>query len=192
MLQPLVLVDLEVRNSERSSLQKISEINIHYPYLSIPYQVAKSSIALFINEILVKSLREAHPDDDLFLFLQNSLKILDLEEGSCANFHLCFMMRLSRYLGFFPQGSYEDDTPLMDLREGKFTGRLPQHPHYLDASVSRLFSDLLNRGYDTLSALRLGRTERKQLLQALIVYYQLHISGFGTVRSAEVLEQVAT
>ena len=190
LFQPLAMVDLEVLNSERSTLHRISELNIHYHYTSIPYNIIKSSIAFFINEVIVKSLKESHPDEELFLFLTNSLKILDLEEGNTANFHLCFLMGLSRCLGFYPQGEYSGQTAVMDLQEGRFTDHLPTHRHYLDRGQSMLFSKLMDTGYDSLTGLQISKAERKQLLQTLILYYRLHISNFSDIKSLEILEEV--
>lgn len=190
LFQPLAQVDLEVKNSERSSLQRVSELNIHYHYTSIPYDIIKSSIALFINEIMVKSLKESHPDEALFFFLKNSLTILDLQQDNCANFHVCFLVGLSRCLGFYPQGQYSQSTPVMDLREGRFIDHYPSHPDYLDPAQSRLFYSLMNTGFDSLTSLQISRAERRQLLNTLILYYQLHISAFSSIKSLEILEEV--
>ena len=190
LFQPLAQVDLEVKNSEKSSLQRVSEINIHYHYTGIPYDIIKSSIAMFINEIMVKSLKESHPDEALFLFLKHSLTILDLEQESCANFHVCFLMGLSRCLGFYPQGQYSQLTPVMDLREGRFTEHYPSHPDYLEPAASSLFFSVMNTGFDSLASLQISRAARKQLLNTLILYYQLHISAFSSIKSLEILEEV--
>lgn len=191
LFQPLAQVDLVVSGSEKNGLQRITEIAVHRPYEDIPYNIVKSTIALFLDEILLKSLREQHPDGDVFSFLENSLNVLDLHQGNCANFHLCFMIRLSRHLGFYPQGRYTAGTPVMDLQEGKFVSYIPQHPHYLTAKQSMLLSELLDLGYDTLAALKMDKAERKQLLGAVVLLYQLHIQSFGIVKSLEVLEELA-
>jgi DNA repair protein RecO (recombination protein O) len=190
LFQPLALVDIVVSGNERSALPRISEINIHQPYSHLPFDVIKSSIAIFINEILLHSFREPHPDEELFLFIRNSLLILDLDTASCANFHLGFMVQLSRFLGFPPQGEYTADTSVFDLQEGKFVNYLPHHPHYLHANSSIQLSELMRLSYSELSGLTLSKAERKQLLNALILFYQLHISSFGQIKSAAILEEI--
>ncbi|MCW3086433.1 MAG: repair protein RecO [Bacteroidetes bacterium] len=191
LFQPLALVDLIITGNEKSGLQRISDITLHLPYEEIPYNIVKSSIALFLNEILLKSLREQHPDEDLFLFLKNSLRILDLHHDNCANFHISFMLQLSRYLGFYPQGKHTDNTSVMDLQEGKFVNYLPHHPHYLNSKQSTFLSQFLNIGYESFFKVKIDKSERKQLLHALILFYQLHVSSFGVIKSLEVLEEVA-
>lgn len=190
LFQPLALVDMEVINSEKSTLHRISEISVHYHYTQIPFNIIKSTVAIFLNELLARSLKESHPDEDMFEFIKNSLQILDLSQDSTANFHLCFMIQLSRYLGFYPQGVFGENASVFDLQEGKFVNYTPQHPHYLHAKQSSLFYALMTVGYDSVHLLSFDRTERKQLLQAMILYYQLHISSFGVLKSLEVLEEV--
>lgn len=190
IFQPFALVDMVVSNTDKAELQRISEINILYPYVDIPYNIIKSSIVLFLNEIVYKAIKEQHSDENLFEYLKNSLQVLDLKHENCSNFHVFFMIQLSRYLGFFPQGNYSLSTSVFDLQEGSFVGHSPHHPHYLNAIQSKLFWDLLNAQYDIIHQLEIDKNQRKQLLQALIKYYQLHIASFGEIKSLEILEQV--
>ncbi len=190
LFQPLALVDMIVSNSNKGDLHRISEISILHPYTEIPNDVVKSSIVIFLNEILYKALREEHPDEDLFDFIKNSLLVLDLKHDNCSNFHIFFMIQLSRFLGFYPQGKYTTETPIFDLREGLFISRLPDHFHYLTVESSKLLHDFIAAGYETIQHLKIGHAERKQLLQAMIVFYQLHITSFKEIRSQEILEEV--
>jgi DNA repair protein RecO (recombination protein O) len=79
---------------------------------------------------------------------------------------------------------------VFDLREGKFVNLLPEHPHYITSMLSRLLSSLMMVKYEELPSVKPDKTERKQLLQALMQYYQLHINGFGSMKSAEILEEI--
>jgi DNA repair protein RecO (recombination protein O) len=190
LFQPLAIVDIVVSGNGRASLKRITEINIHHAYSHLPYDTIKSSIGIFINEILVHSFKEPHPDEDLFEFIKSSLLILDISPGNNANFHLSFMLQLSRFLGFYPQGEYSSNSSVFDLQEGKFVNYLPQHPHYLNSAASALLSALLSTGYNELCSFNLGKTERKQLLNALVLFFQLHIPSFGEIKSTQVLEEI--
>ncbi len=190
VFQPLTLVDMVVSNTDKAKLQRISEINIHYPYNDIPYNIIKSSIALFLNEVLYKAIKEQHSDENLFEYVKNSLQLLDLNHHNCSNFHVFFMVQLSRYLGFFPEGQCTAATPIFDLLEGRFVGPLPNHPNYLIAEQSKLLNQLINAEYGTIHQLEMDKHQRRQLLQSLIKFYQLHITSFGEIKSLEVLEQV--
>ena len=190
LFQPLALVEMVVSNSNKGSLQRVSEINSLHPYVDIPYNIVKSSITIFLNEILYKALREEHSDEDMFDFIKNSLLVLDLKHDNCANFHVFFMIQLSRYLGFYPQGKYTLETPIFDLREGRFIDRLPDHFYYLSQQNSMLLHDLICASYETIHELKIENSERKELLQAMIIFYQLHISSFKEIKSQEILEEV--
>lgn len=190
LFQPLALVDMVVSNTNKGGLQRISEITILHPYSEIPNDIVKSSIAIFLNEVLFKALREEHSDEDLFEFIKNSLLVLDLKHDNCSNFHIFFMIQLSRFLGFYPQGRYTAETPIFDLREGCFISRLPGHFHYMTAENSMLLYNFIVANYETIHQLKITNSERKQLLQAMIVFYQLHISSFKEIRSQEILEEV--
>ena len=190
IFQPLTLVDIVVSNSDKAKLQRISEINILYPYTDIPYNIIKSSIALFLNEVLYKAIKEQHPDEHLFEYIKNSLQILDLKHDNCSNFHVFFMIQLSRYLGFFPAGNYSATSSFFDLQEGLFVSHLPRHSHYLNVMHSNLFNELINSEYDIIQEIKIDKNQRKELLKSLIKFYQLHITTFGEIKSLEVLEQV--
>ncbi len=190
LFQPLALVDMQVSNFNKGGIQRISEISMHHPYTEIPYDIIKSSIAIFLNEILYKAIKEEHPDEEMFEFIKNSLMVLDFNHGNCANFHIFFMIQLSRFLGFYPQGKYSLDTPIFDLREGTFVKNLPSHSFYLSAENSSLLNNLIMANYETIHELKINNKERKELLQAMILFYQLHISTFKEIKSQEILEEV--
>ena len=163
LFQPLAMVELIVSNSQKGSLQRISEINTHYPYVDIPYNISKSSIALFLNEVLFKAINVEHPDEDMFEFIKSSLQILDLEHKNCSNFHIYFMVQLSRFLGFYPQGNYSSDNSIFDLQEGRFVNYLPNHPHYLKSQNAKLLNDFIIAEYETALQMAIDKIQRKQL-----------------------------
>lgn len=190
VLQPLTLVDMVVYHKEKNSLQRISEIKNDPPFTSIPYNFVKTSIAIFVNELLCKAIKEEEPNDRLFDFLHSSVQILDLEHDSCANFHLCFMIQLSKYLGFFPQGRACAETPYFDLQEGTFIAKEPMHPYFLYPVHAQLLWQLVQADYSSASALSIHKTQRKELLEKLVLYYELHLPSLREINSHRILEEV--
>jgi DNA repair protein RecO (recombination protein O) len=190
LFQPLVLVDMVVSNAHKNTLQRVAELNIAHPYSHLPYDIIKSSIALFLNEVLYKALHEGNPDENLFDFIENSLLILDLKQENCSNFHICFMAQLSRYMGFYPQGEYTKEFYVFDLREGCFANKIPLHSFYLGNKFSSLLYDVITTNYESIHKILLDNAERKQLLNALILFYQLHVETFKELKSQEILHQV--
>ena len=179
-----------IYHKEKKQLQHLKEIKIDIPFTSIPHDMVKRSIALFLSEVLYKSIKEEEANPKIFQFLRSALEILDLKMENIVNFHLLFLMQLSKYLGFFPQGKFSLSTPFFNLQDGVFQSSLPMHPHFLDERLSRHFNALLNCSFDTLYMISLGGAERKSILLKLIEYYELHLPGLGQIKSHNILEEV--
>lgn len=190
LFQPMTIVELEVSNSQKSSLNRISEIAIQHPYSEIPYNIIKSTITMFLNEVLFRSLKEEHADEDLFSFIKNSLLILDLKTESCSNFHLCFLVQISKFFGFYPQGVYSEMDCFFDLGEGKFISRVPSHNNYLNASDAKLLSKLMVSNFETVHEIKMDGVQRKMMLNYLLTFFRFHIPSFGEMKSMAVLEQI--
>ncbi|QQL49267.1 DNA repair protein RecO [Mucilaginibacter ginkgonis] len=190
MLQPLHLLDLVVYHKTGGGVQRIKEIKSSPLLQTIPYDIVKSSIALFLNEVLYKAVKQQSPDEHLFHFVFNSIELLDHREDGLNNFHLVFLIRLSRYLGFYPHSlPGEKSIAYFDMINGVFSGNKPDGP-FLPAEHARHFYDLLAAGYEHLSEIKLGNDERRYLLNRLLDYYSLHVEGFGNIKSNSVLEEI--
>ena len=190
VLQPLSLVEMIVYHKANKGLQRISEIKSNPVFSTIPNDIRKSSIALFINEILYKSLREEEPDQKLFEFVFHSIHLLDLRTENSSDFHLSFLAQLTKYLGFYPHGEYSEQTPIFNLVEGKFQQSQPIHSHFISYPVSYYVDKLLKTSYDSLNELNISISSRRDLLKRLIEYYELHLANFKEVKSYEVLEEI--
>ena len=176
--QPLTLLDLVVYYKKTAGLTRISDIHCASPYQHIPYNVIKSSIALFITEVLNKSLKEEEGNAELFAFIQQSLLVFDQMEVGFENFHLQFMLKLSRYLGFIPQSARDFFAQVYE-----FVGK----PTITDEE-GYLLSQLLENRYTEHTIV--SRTVRQLLLDDLIKFYQLHVASFGEIKSLAVLREV--
>lgn len=190
LLQPLANVSIIVSRKEKNTLHHIQEIQCHEPYANIPYNIVKSSMALFLNEILYKCIREEEPNELLFEFIRNSLHILDVKEDEFNNFHLLFMMKLSKYLGFYPQGTANGLTPYFDMQEGVFVNYKPSHPFYIADELAKYFYALLNYSYENINNAAVPVAARKKLLSTLVSYFELHLSTVKDVKSHHVLAEV--
>lgn len=188
--QPLTLLNMVVYHREKNELQHIREVEVAEPFHSISSHLLKSMIAIFLSELLLKSVKEGEADAEMFEFLASSLHLFDMQEDGIENFHLYLLIKLSRYLGFYPQGKPERDESYFDLREGKFSGHRPAHPDHLDPPQSRNMYALSLIGAGELEKVVLNYDSRSQLLSALLIYYQIHLSGLGNIKSYEVLKEV--
>lgn len=190
LLQHLSLVDIVASHKEKSNLHYIQEIRSAHQYTSIPYDMTKSSITLFVNELLLKAIREEEANTDLFDFIFKSMQWLDLATENYVNFHLIFAVQLSRYLGFYPRGIYSPSTPYFDLEEGCFENRRPIHHNYLEGQESEKWSMLTDLSLDGIAIVKLNNLERNILLDQIVQYFQLHLPNFGKLKSLDVLRTV--
>lgn len=190
LLQPLMQLELVVQHKEKSSLQRITELSCKMPYRHLHDDIVKTSIALFLSEVLYKAIREEEQNPALFGFVSHSLQILDLEEGGCQNFHLCFLLQLSRYLGFFPHSAESSAHEIFDLQEGVFRASEPHHPYFLEPRLGRMLLRLMQTTYGNMKELQLPNTDRRLLLERLLWYYEMHLEAMRDIKSHKVLEEV--
>ncbi|RRN76760.1 DNA repair protein RecO, partial [Pseudoxanthomonas sp. SGD-10] len=168
MLQALHLLDMVVYHKPNGGLQKISDAR-SYPILtSIPYDIVKSSVAIFLNEMIYKSLREQTDDPILFEFIYSSVELLDHADRGVANFHLLFLSKLTRFLGFFPDMSYADSSDFFDLKSGAFTRYQPPHNFFIETNYLQAFIEILRTPLQEFAHLKIGGETRKYLLDSFI------------------------
>jgi len=190
MLQPLHLLDMVVYHKNAGNIQRVAELKNSPVLQSIPYDVVKSSLAMFLNEVLYKSIRQQSADENLFGFVFSAIEWLDHQTGGLANFHLLFLVQLTRYLGFYPDRYQANEADYFDLKNGIFSKYKPDSVLYLSPPHTQNFSRLLQCSFETLAELKFTNDERRYLIAKLLEYYSLHIEGFGNIRSHEVLEEV--
>lgn len=190
LLQPLFLLDVDIYYRSKREIQRGKEINLESTFRSIPYDAVKSSLALFMAEVLFKTLREEESNQSLFDFLYHSILILDTQEGAMGNFHLCFLVQLSRYLGFLPSNNYSAENKYFDVLAGSFCPFQPRHVHYFSPVVSEKFSQLLSLSLVDAGRVELSKPLRNELLEGILEYYQIHVDGMGTLKSLAVLKEV--
>jgi DNA repair protein RecO (recombination protein O) len=188
LLQPLTLLHMEVSHRENKQLQFIKEFRRDYTYQSIPFNMPKSAIALFLLEVISKSIREHEENIEMFEFIYDSLCALDKSEKLNPDFHLLFLIHFTRYLGFGPHGNFSDATCYFELSEGIFTANGSQ-PRTLDKRESELLQTFLVTNKFEGATLRITRLERQQMMKHLVRYYQLHIENFA-LKSPEILEEL--
>lgn len=188
--QILSLLEFSLDYRQSADFQKISEISICSPWRDMPYNPVKASIAMFLATFLYHVLRMEGRNEHLFSFLEYSLRWLDEAEKDFANFHLLFMVRLTRFLGILPGTEGYSRTRLYDLVAAGFTDRLPPHGQYVEASEAALIPLILRMDYRNMNRMRLSRNQRWHMLEIIVRYYQLHVPGFGELQNLDVLREM--
>lgn len=188
MLQSLHLLDMVVYHKMNTNIQRISEVRQSPVFKRIPYDIVKSSIVIFLNEVLYKSIRQQSADDDLFDYIFNSIAWFDESDELNPNFHLAFLLKLTRFLGFSPNEKRRADQIYFDLQEGEFFSRIPLHLNYLLLEDALAFISLFNMPLEKISEIKISNSKRRFLLDKILVFYTLHTASFGEVQSHRILE----
>ena len=185
--QPLTHLNLTANHNNKGNLNSIREVGVSYLYQSVATDILKQSIALFLAEVLSFTLKEEEKNEILFQYIETSLIWLD-NHSNTANFHLLFLLNLSKYLGFYPE--IKDLKPsYFDLMEGVFTNNKPL-TDYVTGDKLILYKSLFGINFDAIERLQLNAKTRIILLEILLHYYKLHIPGFKTPKSLNVLKNV--
>lgn len=191
LFQPLSLVELEADFRPNTTIYKIKEAKSFYPFSSLPYDPYKSAIALFLSEFLYRAVREETENRPLFAYLQHSIIWLDECRSGFTNFHLVFLMRLSRFLGLYPNLSNYDKGDYFDLQNACFTPLRPQlHSQYINPEEASRLSMLMRMNYETMHLFTMSRVERARCLLIMNEYYRLHLPDFPVLKSLEVLKEL--
>lgn len=190
MLQPLHLVEMVAYHKNNNNLQRVSELKPQPAFVSIPYDIYKSTMAIFLNEVLYKSIKQQGADEALFDFIFHCLIWLDHTQTPVHNFHLSFMLKLSRFLGFAPAKAMHVGEVYFDLQEGVFCDRLPAHPYVLKADAAEALAQLFQKPIEASHEVPLSNALRRQLLDDLILFFKLHTASFGDIQSHKILETI--
>ncbi|SHG73056.1 DNA repair protein RecO [Winogradskyella jejuensis] len=185
--QPLMQLSVEENYKPNQSLHYLKEIKTNYLYKTLYTNVYKSAIVLFLSELMSIVLKEEERNEDLFQFIETAFQYLDSED-SFANFHLLYLLKLSRYLGF-QLDAPRDNSKYFNLQSGYF-----ENVSYGQYSISgknlTLLKELQGINFDELHNIKLNARERQDFLGVLLLYFELHLEGFKKPKSLTVLNEV--
>ncbi len=198
--QPMTLLEVEIDLRQRLQLQKLKDARLLSAYASIPFSPEKLALSLFIAEFLYHALRSEQQNEPLFAYLVDAIQWLDIAETGYANFHLTFLMRMSRFLGFYPNlevrgmrsevREMSETEFFFDLHEGQFCTSAPTHRDFLQPDDARRIHTLMRMDFPTMKLYRLNRTDRNRIVDVLLHYYRLHIPQFPELKSLSVLQEL--
>lgn len=185
--QPLSQLEIEENYRANQSLHYITDVRLSVPYHSMHTNILKGAIVMFLSEVLTSTLKEEEANPSLYEFLETTLQWLD-HETDFANFHLLFLLELSKHLGFYPDTS-QSTFPYFNLRSGSFELK-PQMPYTITGENLVLMKQLLGIKFDSLNALKLHSKQRQSFLNLLLLYFELHLSDFRKPKSLQVFNEV--
>lgn len=185
--QLLTILELQAEHKDNRSLQYLKDIKLQYNYKTLHTNVVKSAIVMFLSEILSNILKEEEENLALYNFIETSLIWFDENETNTI-FHLLFLIKLTKYLGFYPDTNIRE-TNFFNLEEGRF-----QHNEtnlYCISGNNLVFlKQLLGIKFDVYNNLDINSNQKRELLDMILLYFKLHLDGFKTPKSLTVLNQV--
>jgi DNA repair protein RecO (recombination protein O) len=190
LLQPFSVLEITLDSKPSRIIQYVKDSAPAIVLTSIPYNPVKSAVTLFLAEVLYKTLREQHSDEKLFDFLVNSIDFFDKCKSGIGNFHLIFLFKFSRYLGFFPNIKNYNKNSFFDLRNGILLLEKPPHKFFLSEKETLAFVQMMRFNYQTMNILKLSRLQRQTILEQIILFFQLHLPEIGNIKSFDILQQI--
>lgn len=184
---PLSQLEIVAQHKEKGGLERILEARLSYAYQTIHFDIVKNATVMFLAEFLSSAIQEESENKPLFDFLETSLQWLDTHEKT-ANFHLYFLISISKYFGFYPS-EIQKDAPFFDLAEGAFVDKLSLNP-CMGLPEINYFKAILGTNFDSIWEVKMSQQSRRELVKYLMLYYQLHLEGFRTPKSIHILNEI--
>ena len=185
--QPLSLVLIEEQFNANRSLQGIKEIKLDYLYKSLHTDVLKTSIVMFLSEVLSTVLKEEEQNEPLYDYIENTLKWLDYKT-EFSNFHLLFLLNLTKYLGFYPDDQHTA-CEYFNLSNGLFESKKDEF-YSISGENLTILKQLLGIDFDSVNTIKLNSKQRQSFLNMLLFYFELHLGDFRKPKSLQIFNQV--
>ena len=188
--QALSLIDLSYREARKSQIRQINDLKTIEPFTDLPFNPIKRTIAIFMAELIQNAIKEQEPNAKLFHFLYNSIHWIDLSNEGYSHFHLLFMMKFTKHLGFYPMSDGYKEARYFDLQQGVFSRVAPAHPYFIDSEQLSAWKQLINVKLETINSLLFSNSLKRKLLQTMMLYYKLHLIHFKELNSHHILQSV--
>lgn len=193
VIHPLSVLDVTISpRTNKGSLLSVQEFAQAFPLPTLRANFLKSTLCLFVGELLYRTLRESSPDSELYRFLVYAIRMLEsLEDRYCANFHLWFLVGYASQLGFLPQNDHSPERNCFHIP----TARFERQPTWADESwfspfCSELLSDLLRLEIGEVLIRPLSSEKRNDFCRAMLRYLRYHTDSDFEIKSLDVLSQV--
>lgn len=187
MFQPLTQLELLSSTPKSTRLPILKAAKIIHPYTSIPTDILKSSICIFLAEVFRSVLKEEEENQPLYRFLEHALIWIDTRK-QIANAHVFVLIQLTKYLGFYPDTTYVTE-PYFDLENGQFSSQVCGKESESGQEIEMLKA-YLGTKFDKIDKISANADQRRRLLQLLMRYYQLHVQSFRPPKSLDILYEV--
>ena len=190
IFQPLAMLELQLERKAAGQLAVIKEAQVRTAFSSIPFDAYKLAISMFLSEFLCNVTWSEHDAELLFEYVSESIQWLDSVSEGFSNFHLVFMMRLTRFIGFYPNLDDYHDGCSFDMQNGCFVSNAAARPGILGADDAKKLQLLMRMNYGNMRLFSMSRADRNRCLDVILEYYRLHVPDFREMKSLGVLREL--
>jgi DNA repair protein RecO (recombination protein O) len=190
MFQPLFILEMEIYYKSSREMQLLKEFSVMYPFYSLISDIRKSSVAIFLGEVLSSVLGEETQNAQMFEYIEDSILWFEAAQDDFANFHIVFLTGLTSYLGIEPLRRQDKNEVFFDMRNGRFLSSPPLHGDYAGENISIILSDFLVSTQPEAEKISLSGKQRNEVLDTLLKYYSIHLPALKKINSLEILKEV--
>ncbi|MCG8700093.1 MAG: DNA repair protein RecO [Bacteroidales bacterium] len=170
LFQPLTIIKADLSISNKREIQTIKDFDTIFVPYHILGDIKKTAIATFLTELLSKLLYDEQAYQSKYIYLQQSIQLLDYSTEKITNFHIIFLLQFTKFLGIWPD---QNDPFLLNLGD-KY----------------QMVDILLNTSIRDNHMIQFTDSERSFILQEILKYYQLHFTELKGLKSLQVLHDV--
>ena len=190
LFAPLNVLNIVYDSQSSRQLVTIREASLALSYSFMHTDMVKMSIMMFLSEFLDSATRGERDNPLLYDYITQSMEWIDAATGAVANFHLVMMIRLTRFIGFFPNTEDYRENCYFDLRDGCYVLRMPLHSDVLMPAEARVIGTLMRLNYSNMHLFRMNRQQRRRVIEVIEQYYRLHVPGFQHLKSVDILSEL--
>lgn len=187
MFMPLSIFECVASIKPGRELHTMRDPRVLMPLHGLHSHPMKGAVAMFIADVLNAVLRESQSDNATFAFLVDAITRFDVMNEGIANYHLCFLYRLGRFIGIEPDVSTYQEGAVFDMQEARFRMTPPMHHKCLNANDAGVLAMLSRITFDNMRFYKFNRNQRNDLLDKILEYYTIHYSSLSQMQSLEVL-----
>ena len=184
MFQSFSILELVLYQSKNNSMAtfKSAETKIINDLI---FDVSKSTIAIFLSEVINRYIKEEEKNQQLFQFIsRNIIELMSTQDTiTINNFPIMFLYKILSFLGVDPE-FINIQNNCFCLVEGCF---LPEGQCRKPLSIdqTKLFLKLVSTEESY------TKQERRELTRLLLEYLDIQLSVRGKIKSLDVLEELS-
>lgn len=190
LFTPLSLLEVEVEHKPSRDIQRLKEAQRLTLLYDMGTDMTKISIVFFLSEFLSKVMRETDNCVLVYEYISNSIEVLEEKRVGLANFHLTFLLGLTRFIGIYPNLDDYEEGCFFDLVNGEFTHTAPTHHQFLRDNECAYLNKLSRINYSNMHLFKLSRHDRNLIVDRLITYYRVHVYEFPNLKSLDILAEL--